>query len=89
MNWFSKVRRDFIYYKACSVGHFNRQDLVAQFGISSAQASKDIEEFQLHSGQLLSYDIKQKCYIWEGDPFQLPQPPAWQTLSDLTRSLDL
>lgn len=82
MNWFAKVRFDFVGRFASSHGKISRRDLVEAFGISAAQASGDIQGFlDAHPG-FLTYDMRKKIYRFTGAAGSLPVP-AWDFLREL------
>jgi predicted DNA-binding transcriptional regulator YafY len=64
--WAAMERLCFIERAAYWRGWVNRQDLMAMFGLSPAQASADFQKFQELNADALTYNLNQKRY--EGSP---------------------
>lgn len=63
MNWYVNHRMEWIAETLRVFGFINRDHLKRKFGISTPQASMDLNNFQrLHPG-IVRYDIHQKKYI--------------------------
>jgi hypothetical protein len=62
MRWFEEQRLKWIGDRLASQGHINRRDLTEKFGISTAQASKDLNAFLRDKPNLMIYNLKMKRY---------------------------
>lgn len=66
MKWAKRQRMRFISEFIVKNGHINRSDLKEEFGISTPQASLDLQEYQkLYPGELV-YDLNRKHYKLTG-----------------------
>lgn len=63
MNWAQKQRQDFIRERLNERGEVGPQDLVREFGISSAQASNDIAAFREKSPKACMYSFSKKKWV--------------------------
>lgn len=63
MNYFADLRQQFILGHLKTVGQIRRQALIDEFGISTPQASNDIQAFMAAHPGLIIYDGRAKCYI--------------------------
>ncbi len=63
MNWFSNYRLEWIAETLRVFGFINREHLERKFGISTPQASMDLNEFQRLYPGAMSYDKSRKCYV--------------------------
>ena len=64
--WAAMERLRFVEKSAFWRGSVNRQDLMTTFGLSSAQATSDLQKFQEMSPKALIYNLNRKRY--EGAP---------------------
>lgn len=62
MRWFEQKRLTWILERLRDVGFINRKDIMQQFGISTAQASLDLREFQKRFPGALAYNLTSKRY---------------------------
>lgn len=63
MNWFELQRQGWIA-ETLEVFHFiNREHLRRKFGISTPQASKDLNAFQRDNPRAMTYDLSAKHYV--------------------------
>jgi len=63
MTWFIERRLDFIDWRLARHGSIRRADLMATFGVSTPQASTDLQEFQRLYPGAMGYDASAKCYV--------------------------
>lgn len=63
MRWYQQYRLDWIAETLRVFGHINREHLEKKFGISTPQASNDLQEFQIQYPGVMEYDPSQKRYI--------------------------
>jgi hypothetical protein len=63
MNWFEQQRIDWIAETLRIFGFINRAHLMRKFGISKAQASKDLRTFARIAPSAMSYDPNTKRYV--------------------------
>lgn len=64
MNWYVHHRMEWIAETLRVFGFINREHIMRKFGLSTPQASKDIQLFmRLHPEAMLHYDLNQKRYI--------------------------
>lgn len=61
-----RERLFFIDFLAYFTGQVNRKELVARFGISEPAATKDLSLYAELAPQMLSYDLRQRCYVYAG-----------------------
>lgn len=62
MNWAAKQRQLFIANFLKEYGHINRSDIMGEFSIAPAQATRDLQVFIKNNPDLLVYNITDKCY---------------------------
>jgi DeoR/GlpR family transcriptional regulator of sugar metabolism len=62
MRWFEEQRLKWIGDRLASHGHINRSDLMEQFQISMAQASKDLNAFLRERPNLMVYNRTTRRY---------------------------
>lgn len=63
MSWFQQHRMEWIAETLHVFGFINREHIERKFGLSTPQASIDLQEFQrLHPGAM-SYDLSAKRYV--------------------------
>ncbi len=74
--WFARVRRDWIPRYALKHGSIGRRDLMDVFGVSSAQASADLQSYLADHPKHLTYSLSLKTYLWTG-PKTLTAQAAW------------
>lgn len=63
MTWAQDQRQRHIRDCLTERGQVNRSDLMATFGISSAQASLDLRRYQREHPGAVTYDATRKAYI--------------------------
>ncbi len=63
MAWAEDYRQDWIAETLRVFGFINREHLERKFGISTPQASLDIQRFLRDHPGLMTYDKTAKCYI--------------------------
>lgn len=63
MNWFVKHRMEWIAETLRVFGFINRQHLMRKFGISTPQASKDMNLFIKLNPGVAEYDLSAKQFI--------------------------
>jgi len=66
--WFTDRRQEFIKATLKQFGQIRRADLVKEFGISTPQASIDIQTFLDHKPPHVVYDVRTKYYILTEEP---------------------
>lgn len=74
MNWFEHQRLYWITEALLVYGFINREHLQRKFGISQAQASKDLQRYQKLHPDAMVYDVNAKCYK-TADSFPAPFTP--------------
>lgn len=62
MNWFAQQRHDWIAETLRVFGFINRAHLMRKFGISTPQASIDLQRFEKLHPYAIHYDANAKCY---------------------------
>lgn len=87
-NWAERKRLEFIERVLYWRGWINRRDLIAAFGVSMPQATKDLTSYSTFSNGTCSYNIRSKRYE-AGDEFKpsLILPQIWPDLSSLESSV--
>ena len=63
MSWYRKHRMEWIAEMLHVYGFINREHLMRKFGISTPQASKDMNDFQRLNPGAITYDIRLKKFI--------------------------
>ena len=63
MTWFVDQRMEWINETLRVFGFINRDHLVRKFGISTPQASKDLQTFQRANPDAMRYDLTEKRYV--------------------------
>lgn len=63
MAWAANYRQNWIADRLVSPGFVNRKNLSDQFGISTAQASIDLNRFMRERPGLMTYDKTAKRYV--------------------------
>jgi len=63
MRWQVRQRMDFIWDTLKAKGRINRADLMKEYGISDAQASKDFRDFLAMYPTAMTYDKRKKTYV--------------------------
>lgn len=69
MSPYRDIQRERLFYLeflALFLGQVSRKDLVSRFGISEPAATKDLSLYTELAPGVLSYDLKQKCYVFSG-----------------------
>lgn len=61
-NWFQEYRYDWIVEAVRVYGFINRYHVVRKFGVSTPQASMDIQEVLKRYPELLEFNSNTKCY---------------------------
>lgn len=79
MSFFPTLRRHWLCHHAAATGTLRRSAIVEKFGVSTAQASKDINEYLQDFPDALAYDKTAKTYRWTGKA--TPPTPIWDDLS--------
>lgn len=64
-----RERLFYIEFLAVFTGKVSRKDLVNRFGISEAAATKDLSLYGETAPGVLTYDLKQKCYVLAGSRY--------------------
>ena len=62
VRWGVQRRMEFVDFRLFWNGHFNRADIVETFGISTAQASADIAQYERAAPSNLAYDRTRRVY---------------------------
>jgi DeoR/GlpR family transcriptional regulator of sugar metabolism len=62
MRWFEEQRLKWIGDRLASHGHINRSDLIEQFRISEATASRDLNTFLRERPNIMVYNLTAKRY---------------------------
>lgn len=68
MNWFAKARQDWINETVRVFGYINREHIVKKFGVSTPQASMDLQEFMRANPGRIVYDKSMKRYFLGSTP---------------------
>lgn len=63
MKWFEQTRQDWIAETLRVFGFIQRQHLMRKFGISTPQASADLQRFQKDNPAAMTYDSSKKMYV--------------------------
>jgi ABC-type uncharacterized transport system YnjBCD substrate-binding protein len=63
MNWFAKARQDWIADTVKVFGYINREHIMKKFGVSTPQASMDLQEFMRANPGRIVYDKSMKRYF--------------------------
>ena len=63
MNWFAKARQDWIAETVRVFGYINREHIVKKFGVSTPQASMDLQAFMAANPSRIVYDKSMKRYF--------------------------
>ena len=63
MNWFNEQRQLWILEMLRVYGFINREHLMVKFGISTPQASKDLQAFARSYPDAMRYDVSRKAYV--------------------------
>lgn len=74
-NWYPRTRLAWLERTAKAKGTIGRQDLIACFGISLAQASSDITEYLRLNPKSLTYNLSIKRYEWTGRKLVITPAP--------------
>jgi hypothetical protein len=61
--WAAARRLDYIDFRLATAGRVNRADIMRTFGVSSAQASGDLTDFQELYPRRMAYDASAKAYL--------------------------
>jgi len=67
MKWYTRHRLEWIAEALRVYGFINRDHLIRKFGISTPQASKDLQAFQQWQPKAMVYDLKNKHYAAAGN----------------------
>jgi hypothetical protein len=62
-SWEAERRLDYIDFRMMTAGTLRREDVMRAFGVSMAQASKDINEFIRQYPDAIAYDKTGKQYV--------------------------
>ena len=68
MTWATDKRYDYIAERLSTAGRVRRADLINTFGISRAQASVDLRNYQRRWPGNIRYDSSLKSYVPAGSP---------------------
>lgn len=68
-NWFTDQRQLWIAETLGIFGFINREHIKRKFGISTPQASADLQDYQIKNPDAIVYDKKQKRYTVVGGHF--------------------
>lgn len=63
MRWYEQHRQEWIAETLRVFGFINREHLVKKFGLSTPQASHDLNEFQRRNPNAMLYDKTLKRYV--------------------------
>ena len=63
MNWFAKARQDWIEETVRVFGYINREHIEKKFGVSTPQASMDLNAFMRANPGRIVYDRSMKRYF--------------------------
>ena len=63
--WFLDRRREFIEATLRQFGQIRRADIVREFGVTMAVASKDISDFMEFAPDTMTYDVSAKTYVFK------------------------
>ena len=63
MNWFAKARQEWIGDTVRVFGYINREHIVKKFGVSTPQASMDLQAFMVANPGRIVYDKSMKRYF--------------------------
>lgn len=63
MRWYEQQRMDWIAETLRVFGFINRLHLQRKFGISTPQASLDLQRFAAEHPDAMRYDTSRKCYV--------------------------
>lgn len=63
MRWFEQTRQEWIAETLRVFGFIQRKHLIRKFGISTPQASADLQRFQGDHPHAIRYDASRKRYI--------------------------
>lgn len=66
--WFKDRRQEFIAATLRQFGQIRRADIVREFDVTMAIASKDIGEFLAAQPKLVTYDVSAKTYVLVEEP---------------------
>jgi hypothetical protein len=77
MKWFETHRQEWIGEMLAIYGFINREHLQRKFGISTPQASLDLQAFARQHPKAMRYDTSRKCYVRSGasTPANTGPPP--------------
>lgn len=67
MRWFEQHRMDWIAETLRVFGFINREHLIRKFGLSTPQASHDLNVFQRNNPNAMTYDMSTKRYVATGE----------------------
>lgn len=70
ISWFQARRLDAIDAILARYGRLQRSDLMAMFGVSTPQASVDIQRFIAEYPKAIKYDATAKCYVPVGEIYK-------------------
>lgn len=62
-NWFALQRQAWIAEMLTIYGFINREHLQRKFGISTPQASIDLQTYMREHPRDITYDLSRKCYV--------------------------
>lgn len=63
MRWFEQHRQEWIAETLRIFGFINRHHLTKKFGVSTVQASTDLQRFQKDHPNNMTYDMSAKRYV--------------------------
>lgn len=63
MRWAKQQRLRFIADRVLARGRVNRHEIQTEFGISQAQASVDLRDYQRLQPGVVTYDASAKAYV--------------------------
>jgi hypothetical protein len=67
MRWFEEHRQEWISEMLHIYGFINREHLEKKFGLSTPQASKDLQKFLRKHPEKMYYDLTAKRYVRIGE----------------------
>jgi len=80
--WSVAQRLDFAANRLFWDGTLQREDIIARFGVSPAQATSDLSALRARLGEAIRYDISRRSYV-PGSRFGTPPADAGRLLAEL------
>jgi hypothetical protein len=81
-SWFPRCRLAWLERRAQHQGHIGRVELMALFGISTAQASSDLQTYLKLNPTSLTYNTSSKRYEWAVGSVLVINPAPWEALKE-------